>query len=78
MLGPELTYEEKMKVPPPPPPPPPPPSESLLCIFSCYSIPAGTSPEMKDLLMKLLKRNAKDRIDFGKITYIACSLILSC
>ena len=30
------------------------------------SIPAGTSPEMKDLLHKLLKRNAKDRISFGK------------
>lgn len=28
------------------------------------NIPAGTSPEMKDLLLKLLKRNAKDRIDF--------------
>ena len=51
-------------------------SVSLLCIFSYYSIPAGTSPEMKDLLMKLLKRNAKDRIDFGKITVIGCCLTL--
>ena len=50
--------------------------KSLLCILSCYSIPAGTSPEMKDLLMKLLKRNAKDRIDFGKITYIGRGLTL--
>jgi len=34
---------------------------------SCYSIPSGTSPELKDLLLKLLKRNAKERINFGKL-----------
>ncbi|XP_045172777.2 serine/threonine-protein kinase ULK2-like [Mercenaria mercenaria] len=28
------------------------------------NIPSGTSPELKDLLLKLLKRNAKDRIEF--------------
>lgn len=27
-------------------------------------IPEGTSPELRDLLMRLLKRNAKDRIEF--------------
>nr|KAG5698390.1 hypothetical protein BaRGS_006585 [Batillaria attramentaria] len=27
-------------------------------------IPEGTSPELKDLLLRLLKRNAKDRIEF--------------
>lgn len=30
------------------------------------SIPKDTSPELKDLLLKMLKRNAKDRIEFGK------------
>ncbi|KAL4223474.1 Serine/threonine-protein kinase ulk2 [Mactra antiquata] len=28
------------------------------------NIPSGTSPELKDLLLKLLKRNAKERIEF--------------
>ena len=28
------------------------------------NIPAGTSPDLKDLLLRLLKRNAKDRIQF--------------
>lgn len=31
-----------------------------------YSIPAETSPDLRDLLMRLLKRNAKDRMDFGE------------
>ncbi|XP_013383229.1 serine/threonine-protein kinase ULK2 isoform X2 [Lingula anatina] len=30
------------------------------------NIPSGTSKELRDLLMKLLKRNAKDRIDFDE------------
>lgn len=30
------------------------------------SIPKDTSPELRDLLLKMLKRNAKDRIEFGK------------
>ncbi|WAR02981.1 UNC51-like protein [Mya arenaria] len=29
------------------------------------NIPSGTSPELKDLLLKLLKRNAKERIEFA-------------
>lgn len=29
------------------------------------SIPKDTSPELRDLLLKMLKRNAKDRIEFG-------------
>ncbi len=33
--------------------------------FVINSIPSGTSPELRDLLMKLLKRNAKDRMEFG-------------
>ncbi|XP_046366345.1 serine/threonine-protein kinase unc-51-like isoform X3 [Haliotis rufescens] len=28
------------------------------------NIPSGTSPELRDLLLKLLKRNSKDRIEF--------------
>lgn len=28
------------------------------------NIPPGTSPELRDLLMRVLRRNAKDRIDF--------------
>ncbi|XP_041349948.1 serine/threonine-protein kinase unc-51-like [Gigantopelta aegis] len=28
------------------------------------NIPSGTSPDLRDLLLKLLKRNAKDRIEF--------------
>lgn len=31
------------------------------------SIPKDTSPELRDLLLKMLKRNAKDRIEFGKL-----------
>ena len=38
-------------------------------MLSFCSIPAGTSPEMKDLLLKLLKRNAKDRIEFGMFNF---------
>ena len=35
--------------------------------FFCYlSIPAGTSNHLKDLLIGLLKRNPRDRLDFGK------------
>lgn len=30
------------------------------------SIPKDTSPELRDLMLKMLKRNAKDRIEFGK------------
>lgn len=33
-----------------------------------FSIPAGTSSHIKDLLTGLLKRNPKDRMDFGKYT----------
>ena len=35
-------------------------------IFCLCSIPKDTSPELRDLLLKMLKRNAKDRIEFGK------------
>jgi len=35
----------------------------LIHVFN--SIPADTSPELRDLLQKLLQRNASDRIDFG-------------
>lgn len=31
------------------------------------NIPKDTSPELRDLLLKMLKRNAKDRIEFGKL-----------
>lgn len=37
------------------------------------SIPAGTSSQIKGLLTGLLKRNPKDRMDFGKYTYWASS-----
>ncbi|CAH1802813.1 unnamed protein product [Owenia fusiformis] len=30
------------------------------------NIPSSTSPELKDLLLKLLKRNARDRLDFDE------------
>ena len=32
-----------------------------------FSIPPGTSKELKSLLLCLLKRNAKERIDFGTV-----------
>lgn len=35
--------------------------------FFFNSIPKDTSPELRDLLLKMLKRNAKDRIEFGKL-----------
>ena len=35
-------------------------------IFCLCSIPKDTSPELRDLLLKMLKRNAKDRIEFGR------------
>jgi len=34
--------------------------------FTENSIPAGTSKHLKDLLVGLLRRNPKDRLDFGK------------
>ena len=34
-------------------------------VLSC-SIPKDTSPDLKDLLLRMLKRNAKDRIEFGR------------
>lgn len=41
-----------------------------------YSIPSGTSQELKDLLLKLLKRNAKERIEFGKCKCTAKAFLL--
>ena len=35
-------------------------------IFCFYSIPSGTSPELRHLLLNLLRRNAKDRMDHGQ------------
>ena len=36
-----------------------------------FSIPKDTSAELKDLLLRMLKRNAKDRIEFGmSVLYI--------
>jgi hypothetical protein len=35
-------------------------------IFSLYRIPSGTSPELADLLLGLLRRNARDRIPFDR------------
>ena len=31
-----------------------------------HSIPSGTSRDIRHLLMRLLKRNAKERMEFGK------------
>lgn len=43
----------------------------ILCMYISFSflnsIPKDTSPELRDLLLKMLKRNAKDRIEFGKL-----------
>ena len=41
---------------------------NLVCCFvqNFYSIPVGTSGHLKDLLVGLLKRNPRDRMDFGK------------
>lgn len=38
----------------------------LFLFLFLNSIPKDTSPELRDLLLKMLKRNAKDRIEFGK------------
>jgi len=35
----------------------------LICLF-LPRIPSGTSPELADLLLGLLRRNARDRIPF--------------
>ncbi len=39
----------------------------MMCFL--FSIPSGTSPHLRHLLMGMLKRNAKDRIDFGQYIY---------
>ena len=39
-----------------------------------YSIPAGTSDELKDLLCSLLKRNPADRLEFRK-SFDGCYLL---
>ena len=40
--------------------------KNLICFFVLnLSIPVGTSGHLKDLLIGLLKRNPRDRLDFG-------------
>lgn len=38
--------------------------------LSLPSIPSETSPQLRDLLLGLLQRNQKDRMDFGKCWYL--------
>ena len=39
-------------------------------------MPSGTSPELRDLLLRTLKRNAKERITFGMYcTVLYCTVI---
>lgn len=38
----------------------------VLKINPCFRIPEGTSHYLKDLLMKLLKKNPKERLTHGK------------
>lgn len=38
------------------------------------SIPEWTSPSLRDLLIRMLKRNAKDRIEYGERVHVhACA-----
>ena len=43
-------------------------------VFS--SIPTSTSPELRDLLMRMLKRDAEERISFGKVFTIIGQSVL--
>lgn len=47
---------------------------NLVCCFvqNFYSIPVGTSGHLKDLLVGLLKRNPRDRMDFGRKSIHSC------
>lgn len=42
--------------------------------FHLHSLPLGISANLKDLLLGLLKRNARDRIEFGQFfeNFILC------
>ena len=40
----------------------------------CPKIPDSCSPPLRDLLLRLLKRNAKDRIEFGNFGFVVLNL----